>query len=129
MRSMLVVSISQIREETMRAFGFALALLMLPGASQAANNKLQFWNLTANTVTELYLAPAGTEDWSGNQTKNDPDGSVDHDERLTILDTPAGLYDARLKDKAGRTCIVKNIQVKDRGVFSIEEAKLTDCTK
>lgn len=113
----------------MRAFSIAVALLMLPGAANAANNKLQFWNLTANTVTGLYLAPAGTEKWGENQTKNDRDGSVDHDERLVILDTPAGIYDAKLKDTTGRTCVVKNIHVKEKGVFSIEEAKLADCTK
>ncbi|PSJ56294.1 hypothetical protein [Pseudaminobacter soli (ex Li et al. 2025)] len=113
----------------MRAFNVAFALLIIIGAANAANNKLKFWNLTANTVTELYLAPAETQNWGENQTKNDPDGSVDHDERLTVRNTPPGLYDAKLTDKAGRTCTVKNIEVKDKGVFSIEEKQLTDCTK
>lgn len=115
--------------KTMRAFSFAFALLLSPGVANAANNKLQFWNLTANTVTEFYLAPAGTENWGENQTKSDPDGSVDHDERLVIKDTPAGSYDAKLTDKTGRTCVVKNVEVKETGVFSIEENQLTGCTK
>jgi hypothetical protein len=117
------------REETMRASSIAVTLLLISGSANAASNKQQFWNLTANTVTEFYLAPAGTENWGKNQTKNDPDGSVDHDERLLIRDTPAGTYDAKLTDKTGRTCVVKNVEVKEKGVFSIEEKQLTGCTK
>lgn len=113
----------------MRVFSVAIALLALSGSADAASNKLQFWNLTANTVTEFYLAPSGTENWGKNQTPNDKDGSVDHDERLVILDTPAGTYDAKLKDKTGRVCVVKGVDVKAKGIFSIEENQLTDCTK
>lgn len=53
----------------------------------------------------------------------------DHDERLRITGIDPGRYDVKLADKAGRTCIVRNVEVKDGAVFSIEEKQLTDCAK
>jgi hypothetical protein len=38
-----------------------------------------------------------------------------------------GRYDVKLVDKMGRVCIVRNVEVKDGAVFSIEERQLTDC--
>jgi len=67
-------------------------------------------NLTRHTISEFYLAPTGTTNWGANQCKNDRDGTVDFDERLRITDTPPGLYDARLKDVSGRTCMVRNLK-------------------
>jgi hypothetical protein len=32
-----------------------------------------------------------------------------------------------LSDKTGRVCIVRNVEVKEGAVFSIEEKQLTDC--
>lgn len=95
----------------------------------AAAKPTRFWNLTDNTITEFALAPTGTEKWGADQAKNDKDGSVDHDERLKIINTPSGTYDAKLTDDKGRKCVVKNIAVKEGDVFSIEEKQLTDCKK
>jgi hypothetical protein len=33
----------------------------------------------------------------------------------------------RFRDKTGRVCVVKNIELKDGGIFSIEERDLSDC--
>ena len=103
-------------------------VLMVAGAAQAAK-ATRFWNLTANTVTKFELAPAGTENFGADQAKNDKDGSVDHDERLKIVGVSSGAYDVRLADAKGRTCLVKNVAVKEGDVFSIEEKQLTDCGK
>ena len=40
-----------------------------------------------------------------------------------------GRYDVKLADKIGRVCIVRNVEVKDGAVFSIEERQLTDCRR
>ena len=61
--------------------------------------------------------------------KNDRDGEVDHDERLHITGIAAGRYDVKLIDKAGRTCVVKDIDIRDGAVFAIEEKQLTECTR
>jgi hypothetical protein len=59
----------------------------------------------------------------------DRDHTVDHDERLKITDTAAGVYDVKFVDKSGRTCVVPNIQVKTGAVFTIEEKDLKGCGK
>ena len=95
----------------------------------AAERPTRFWNLTRHTVSEFYLAPAGTTNWGANRCKNDKDGTVDSDERLRITDTPPGRYDAKLVDVSKRTCIVRNIEIKAGEIFSIEEKELTSCTQ
>jgi V8-like Glu-specific endopeptidase len=85
--------------------------------------------LTANTITSLQLSPPGKNEWGLNQADNDRDHTVDHDERLKITDTAAGIYDVKFVDKSGRTCIVPNVQVKAGAIFTIEEKELKGCAK
>jgi V8-like Glu-specific endopeptidase len=89
----------------------------------------QFWNLTANTITSVQLSPPGKNEWGRNQADNDRDHTVDHDERLKITDTEAGIYDIKFADKSGRTCVVPNVQIKAGAIFTIEEKQLKDCAK
>ena len=105
----------------------AFVLLFIPIGASAKDT--QFWNLTANTITSLQLSPPGKNEWGRNQSDNDKDHTVDHDERLKITDTPSGTYDVKIVDKTGRTCVVPNIQVKAGSIFSIDEKNLKDCTK
>ncbi len=107
------------------AASFFLALL----PSGALAKDTQFWNLTANTITSLELSPAGKNEWGANQTDNDRDHTVDHDERLKITDTTAGTYDVKFTDKSGRTCVVPSIQVKAGAIFAIEEKNLKGCSQ
>ena len=107
----------------------AVALMLMVAAAQAQTTKrsgMRFWNLTLYTLTSLQFSPPGQNAWGRNQCENDDDKTVDHNERLRITGINAGRYDARLTDKIGRTCIVKDVEVKD-GVFSIEEKQLTSC--
>jgi hypothetical protein len=106
----------------------SLSLLALISAAASAKD-IRFWNLTLHTVTSLQLSPAGKSQWGPNQTVNDRDRTVDHDERLKITDTAPGIYDVKLVDQSGRTCVVSNIQVKAEAVFSVEEKDLKDCAK
>jgi hypothetical protein len=93
----------------------------------AEGRPTRFWNLTRYTISELYLAPAGTTDWGPNQCKNDKDGTVDPDERLPITGVSPGSYDVKLVD-IRRTCLVRNVKVEAGQIFSIEERELTSCT-
>ena len=114
----------------MRMVLVAAALAALMGAGASAQSKgTRFWNLTLYTVTSFQMSPAGHDAWGPDQCKNDRDGTVDHDERLRITGVTPGRYDAKLADKTGRLCVVRNIEVKDGGVFAIEEKQLTDCEK
>ena len=108
------------------------AILMLAAVSSLAlaeGRPTRFWNLTRYTVSEFYLAPAGTSNFGPNQCKNDKDGTVDHDERLRITGVESGSYDAKLKDVSGRSCLVRNIKIDAGEIFSIEEKDLTSCTR
>jgi hypothetical protein len=105
------------------------ALALVGGPALAQDKPARFWNLTQETISEFYLAPAGTTAWGPNQCKNDKDGTVDPDERLRITNVPSGVYDAKLVDKGGRICTVRNIKVEPGQIFSIEEKELTSCTK
>ena len=61
-----------------------LALAAMVSAHPAAAKDTRFWNLTASTVKSLELAPSGTTAFGPNQCANDPDGAVDHDERVKV---------------------------------------------
>jgi hypothetical protein len=110
----------------MIAAGFVLLGLCSTGA---AAERLRFWNLTGSTIKELRLAPAGTTNWGADQCKNDPDGAVDSDERLTLKDLVPGRYDVQLADKKGRICTVRNVDVVAGKpyAFSIADKDLTEC--
>ncbi len=115
----------------MSIYRIGLALCLVAGGPALAAGKLRFWNETAATIVELYLAPAGTTRWSANQCDNDPDKSVDADERLDLAGIEPGRYDVKLKDKTGRHCLVRNVEVKGEGkfAFAIAEEDLRDCEK
>jgi hypothetical protein len=111
------------------SFAIGTLALAFMGCSAAAQDRkgTRFWNLTLYTVTALQLSPAGADNWGLDQCQNDRDGTVDHNERLRITGIEPGRYDVRLADKIGRTCIVRNVEVKDSAIFAIEEKQLTDC--
>ena len=89
----------------------------------------RLWNLTAHTIISLQLSPAGKNDWGPDQVVNDPDNSVDHDERLKITGTPSGRYDVKFVDTAGRHCLIGGVDIREAAVFAIEEKTLGDCAK
>jgi hypothetical protein len=108
-----------------------LALLIAASAScpaLAAEKPVRFWNLTSATVTELRLAPTGSDKFGPDQCKNDKDGSVDHDERLQITGVMPGRYDIKIGYKGGKSCRVANVPIESGKVFSIEDKDLTDCS-
>ena len=105
----------------------AFLLALVPMNAWAKDTR--FWNLTANTITSFQLSPPGKNEWGRNQADNDRDRTVDHDERLKITDTEAGIYDVKFADKSGRTCVVTNVQVKTGAIFAIEEKQLKGCAK
>ena len=112
-----------------RVLGAVAALLLTLTAAQAAERRgMRFWNLTLYTLTSLQFSAPGQNAWGKNQCENDDDKTVDHNERLRITGLTPGLYDAKLTDKIGRTCVAKGVEVKD-GIFTIEEKQLTDCER
>jgi hypothetical protein len=111
----------------MRLMIVLAALIVL--AQPAAAKDTRFWNLTSSTVRSLELAPAGTAAFGPNQCLNDPDGAVEHDERVEVIGVTAGAYDARLKFADGRTCSARNVTIEVGKPFAIEDKDLADCAK
>ncbi len=113
------------------ALGFSVSAVLADDDDDKKSKKpkMKFWNLTGADLTELSLAPAGTDKFGENQTKNDDNGLAENDERLPLTNVTAGKYDVRIKDKSGRTCLIKDVEVKDTGpyAFSIETEQLKDC--
>ncbi len=116
------------RPMTSMRLALAGGLVLVAVGPVWAAKPTRFWNLTDNTITGFSLAPAGSDAFGPDQTKSDKDGSVDHDERLKIMNVPTGTYDAKLVDSKGRKCTVKNLAIKEGEVFSIEEKQLA-CSK
>jgi hypothetical protein len=108
---------------------FAFSICALASGALAAAKSTQFWNLASATVTKLEISKAGANAFGPNQTANDPDGAVDHDERLKITGVTTGAYDVRLTLKDGRTCFARNVGIRAGKVFSIEDKDLVDCAK
>jgi hypothetical protein len=108
----------------------AAALSLASAGQLAAQGKgIRFWNLTTATVSSLQLSPAGKDNWGPNQTLNDKDGEVDHDERLRITGVEPGRYDAKVSYRDKRQCMVRDIEIKADSVFSIADKDLKDCRK
>src|SRR5262249_8907293 len=105
-----------------------LVLAATSALALAQNRSTRFWNLTQYTISEFYLAPAGTTSFGPNQCKNDKDGTVDHDERLRITGVEAGTYDAKVTDTSGRPCLVGKIKIEAGKNFSVEEKEVTPRT-
>jgi len=105
----------------------AVAAIILGHAALAKDTR--FWNLTSATVKSLELAPAGTKAFGPNQCLNDPDGAVDHDERVKVGGVATGSYDARLTLADGRTCLARNVRIESGKPFAIEDKDLTECAR
>jgi hypothetical protein len=106
-----------------------LLLAVVPGSAMAQGKGIRLWNLTTSTISNFQLSPAGKNEWGSNQTLNDKDKEVDHDERLRITGVEPGRYDAKVGYLDNRQCVVRDIEIKAGAVFSIADKDLKDCSK
>jgi hypothetical protein len=122
---------TKLREAIMFRAPIAICLLLivLPGSAVAQGKGIRFWNLTTATISGFQLSPAGKNDWGPNQTLNDKDKEVDHDERLRISGVEPGRYDAKVSYRDSRQCFVRDIEIRADAVFSIADKDLKDCNK
>jgi hypothetical protein len=107
----------------------AILSVVLPNETHAQGKGIRLWNLTTSTITGFQLSPAGRNAWGPNQTLNDKDKEVDHDERLRITGVEPGHYDAKISYGDKRQCVVRDIDIKPDAVFSVSDKDLTDCSK
>lgn len=96
--------------------------------SASAADRFFAYNLTDTTsFTGVFLAPAGTGRWGANQALNDKDKAIDPSERLPIKDITRGIFDVKLVDRNGHTCIVHGVDLRSDTTFEIRDRDLTDC--
>jgi hypothetical protein len=107
----------------------AVLSIAVPGELFAQGKGIRLWNLTTATITGFQLSPVGKTDWGPNQTLNDKDKEVDHDERLRITGVEPGRYDAKVSYAGSKQCFVRDIEIKADAVFSIADKDLKDCKK
>src|ERR1700754_5188534 len=105
----------------------AVVLLAAPTQLMAQGKGIRLWNLTTATITGFELSPTGQSNWGPNQTLNDKDKTVDHDERLRITGVMPGRYDAKVSYAEAKQCFVRDIEIKADAVFSIADKDLKDC--
>jgi hypothetical protein len=114
----------------LRASMIAAGLMLATAGPLAAQGKgIRLWNLTTATISSFQLSPAGKDAFGPNQTLNDKDKEVDHDERLRITGIEPGRYDARVGYRDKRQCLVRDIEIKADAVFSIADKDLKECRK
>jgi hypothetical protein len=108
-----------------------IAVFLLAATSQlvAQGKGIRFWNLTTATISSFQLSPVGKDTWGANQTLNDKDKEVDHDERLRITNVEPGRYDAKIGYRDSKQCFVRDVEIKSDAVFSIADKDLKDCNK
>jgi hypothetical protein len=118
-------------EDAMSRMWIAICLVssVVPGAAMAQGKGIRLWNLTTATISGFQLSPPGKDSWGPNQTLNDKDKEVDHDERLRITGVEPGRYDAKISYRDSRLCFVRDIEIKADAVFSISDKDLKDCNK
>lgn len=107
----------------------AVLTAIVPHGLLAQGKGIRLWNLTSATITEFQLSPAGQNNWGPNQTLNDKDKEVDHDERLRITGVEPGRYDAKVGYAGAKQCTVHDIEIKPDAVFSIADRDLKECNK
>jgi hypothetical protein len=114
----------------MRWILISVALWLASAGELAAQGKgIRLWNLTTATISSFQLSPAGKDIWGPNQTLNDKDKEVDHDERLRITSVEPGRYDAKVGYRDSKQCFVRDIEIKADAVFSIADKDLKDCNQ
>lgn len=107
----------------------AILLIVTPGELVAQGKGIRLWNLTTSTISGFQLSPSGKTEWGPNQTLNDKDKEVDHDERLRITGIEPGRYDAKVSYRNARQCFVLDIDIKADAVFSVSDKDLKNCNK
>ncbi|CCD84281.1 conserved hypothetical protein [Bradyrhizobium sp. ORS 285] len=107
----------------------AIVLSSLPIAVSAQSKGIRLWNLTTATMTGFQLSPAGQNSWGPNQTLNDKDKELDHDERLKLSGVEPGRYDAKVSYAGDRQCIVRDLDIKADAVVSVADKDLRECTR
>jgi hypothetical protein len=109
----------------------AVTLSLACSVAIAADDKpLQFLNRAGETLVKLQFASAGTTKWGADQCQYEDDKQVEHNEKISLQGVTPGRYDVRFTDIKGRSCTVKNLDVKAGALVVIRQTELPpECAK
>ncbi len=107
----------------------SVLLIVAPGAHFAQGKGSRLWNLTSSNRFRLSALTCRKKRVGPNQTVNDKDNEVDHDERLRITGVAPGRYDAKVGHTDAKQWVVRDIEIRADAVFSITDKDLKDCNK
>ena len=107
------------------------ALMLGCSVAVAADDKpLLFLNRAGETMVKLQFAPAGTTKWGPDQCQYEDDKQVEHNEKIPLQGVTPGRYDVRFTDLKGRSCTLKNLDVKAGALVVIRAAELpAECAR
>ena len=103
------------------------AAFVTSAAAQAGDRFAAFNSTTGTTFSGVFLAPAGTTAWGPNQTLSEHDHTLEPSERLRLKGIAHGVYDVRLVDSAGHSCIKRGVDLTHETSFEIRESDLAAC--
>lgn len=101
--------------------------LATTATAQAGDRFAAFNSTTGTTLSGVYLAPAGTTAWGPNQTLSEHDHTLEPSERLRLKGITHGVYDVRLVDAAGHSCVKRGVDLTHETSFEIRESDLAGC--
>ena len=78
----------------------------------------------SSVLQKLYIAPAKTKNWSDDKLQNQ---SVAKNGRFTIRDFAKGVYDVKVSDDDGDTCVFPNISVDQNTEWKLTDAMMDTC--
>ena len=78
----------------------------------------------SSVLQKLYIAPAKTKNWSDDKLQNQ---SVAKNGRFTIRDVAKGVYDVKVSDDDGDTCVFPNISVDQNMEWKLTDAMIDNC--
>lgn len=113
-----------------RLFTCFVFLLICSAAVSSEDKSVLFLNRAGETIVKLQFAPTGATKWGPDQCQYEEDKGVEHNEKIPLHGVTSGRYDVRFTDLKGRSCTVKNLEVKDGALTVIRENELPpDCAK
>ena len=99
----------------------ALVALIIPAS---AFDLVVVNEANSSVLQKLYIAPAKTKNWSDDKLQNQ---SVAKNGRFTIRDVAKGVYDLKVSDDDGDTCVFPNISVDQNTEWKLTDAMMDTC--
>jgi hypothetical protein len=104
---------------------FAIVVCGVPVLDAFGADRISGFNETTSTAfTEVYLRPQGSATWGPNLALNDKDKVWDSGERLSITGLSPGIFDLKVIDRSGQTCIKRGLDLTRDRTFELRDVDL-----